>query len=293
MVTAATLLQNVRVQGGDPDRDFLTDAIGFEWLDAAQQRFCHEVLALDEIKDYPLVARQKRYDVPADFYLAMSVLWFKNGGRKLAWAEPHEFEEFEVYHPNTTGYPRAYSVIRRQMVLGPASPVSDSATALGSGDFTTTATTIGFTAASGTFRTRGFLINSTTSEVIEYTNVATTTVTGCTRGVHNTTAATAASGQQWKEVDVQLRYRRTPSAITASTQSPDIPAPFHRYLEHFLLFMFWRARGDKAKADAAYAQFEQEEKRAKDTIGRRAFEPKGIKDRRHGVRGEWAWGDGM
>lgn len=293
MVTAATILQNVRVVGGDPDGDFLTDAIGFEWLNMAQERFCHEVLALDEVKDYPLVARQKRYDVPSDFYVAMAALWWKDASRKLLWAEPAEMEEFEVYHPLTTGYPKCYSVIRRQVVVGPASPISNSATALASGATTSSATTIGFTAASGTFRTRGFLLNATTNEVIEYTNIATTTVTGCTRGVHNTTATAVASNDQWKEIDLQLRYRRSPTAVTASTATPDIPSPFHRYLEHFIVFRFWLARGDKNKADAAYNQFEAEEKRAKDSVGRRAFEPKGIKSRRQGIRTEWNWGDGM
>ncbi len=293
MATAGSLLADVRVQVGDPNGDFLTDTIGFEWLDTAQQRFCHEVLALDEIKDYPLVARQKRYDLPTDCYLPMTVLWYKNSNRKLSWADPAEFEEFEMYHPSSTGYPRGYTVIRRQLVMGPAAPVSNSATALASGTALITATTIGLTAASGTFRTKGFMLNATTGEVVEYTNVATTTITGCTRGVHNTTAASVASNDQWKEIDVQMRYRRSPTVITASTQSPDIPNAFHRYLEHFVMFMVWRARGDKAKADAAYTQFEAEEKRAKDTIGRRAFEPRAIKDRRHSSRGEWGWGDGM
>lgn len=293
MATAGSLLNNVRIQIGDPNGDFLSDTIGNEWLDVAQQRFCHEVLALDEVKDYALTARQKRYDLPTNCYLAMTVLWYKNASRKLSWADPAEFEEFEVYHPSTTGYPKAYSIIRRQLVMGPAAPVADSATALASGATTSTATTIGLTAASGTFRTRGWLENQTTGEVVEYTNIATTTVTGCTRGVHNTTATAVASGEQWKEIDVQMRYRKSPTAITASTQSPEIPNAFHRYLEQFVAFMAWKARGDKAKAEAAYNQFEQDEKRAKNTIGRRAYEPRGIKDRRHGFRGEWNWGDGM
>lgn len=293
MATAGSLISNIRVQIGDPNGDFLTDTIGYEWLSVAEQRFCHEVLALDEVKDYPLTARQKRYDLPSDCYLPMSVSWYKNAGRKLSWADPAEFEEFEVYHPSTTGYPKAYTVIRRQLVMGPAAPVADSATTLASGATTSTATTIGLTAASGTLRSRGFLLNVTTSEVVEYTAIATTTVTGCTRGVHNTTATAVASNDQWKEIDVQMRYRKSPAVITASTQSPEIPAAFHRYLEQFVTFMAWKSRGDKAKAEAAYNQFEQDEKRAKDTIGRRAFEPRGIKDRRHGFRGEWNFGDGM
>lgn len=294
MPTAGSLIANVCVQIGDPNQDFLTDTIGNEWLSTAEQRFCHEVLALDEVKDYPLVARQKSYDLPSNFMIAMSVLWWKNSSRKLDWTDPSKFEEYEVYHPLTTGYPKAYSVIQRKLRLGPAAPTSDSATVLASGAATPTATTIGFSAASGILRTRGWVENQTTGEVIEYTNVSTTTITGCTRGVHSTTAASVASGHQFKEIDVQLRYRKSPLPITASTQVPEIPSAFHRYLELFVMFQAWRARGDKAKADAAYNQFEAEEKRSKDTISRRAIEPRGIQDRRRtgGQRG-WSWGDGM
>lgn len=293
MATAGSILANVRVQIGDPNRTFLTDTIGHEWIDVGQQRFCHEVLALDEIKDYPLTARQKRLDLPTNYIIAKAVLWWKNSSRKLSWTDPSEFETYEVYHPLTTGYPRGYSIIRKQLVVGPASPVSDSATALASGDFSSTATTIGFTAASGTFRTRGWLENQTTGEVIEYTNVSTTTVTGCSRGVHGTSGASAASGQQWKEVDLQLRYHKIPAAITASTQSPEIPVAFHRYLEQWVKYMAYFSRGDKAKADAAYTQFQEEEKLAKDSVSQRAIEPRGIQDRRKFYNRGYEWGDGM
>lgn len=293
MATAGSLVQDVRVQIGDPNGDFLSDTIGNEWLSAGQERFCHEVLALDEIKDYPLVARQKRYDAPSDYLLAMTVLWWKNSSRRIPFCDPSQFEEFEVCHPLVTGYPKAYSVIRRQLVIGPAAPTSDSATVIASGTALAAATTIGFSAASGVLRSRGWMLNVTTGEVFEFTNVATTTVTGCTRGVHNTTAASVASGHQFKEIDLQLRYRRSPTAITASTQTPDIASPFHRYLEHFVLYRAWLSRGDKAKAEAAYTMFQEEEKRAKDTTGRRAIEPRAIVDRRHmGNRG-YEWGDGM
>jgi hypothetical protein len=294
LATAGSILSNVRLQFGDPNRDFISDTIGFEWLDIAQQRFCHDVLQLDEIKDYPITARQRRYNLPTNCIIPMAVTWWKNSSRKLKWVDPSEFEQYEVYKPLTTGYPTVYSEIRRQIVLGPGVPTSDSATALASGDFSSTATTLGFTVASGTFRTRGFLENQTTGEVVEYTNIATTTTTGCVRGVHGTSAASVASGQQWKEVDLQARYRKTPSLITASTQSPDIPAAFHRYLEQFALFLAWRSSGDKPKSDAAYAQFMQEEEAARKIVSRRAYEPRAVKDRRvnFGYPGGW-WNDGM
>lgn len=293
MATAGSILQNVRVQIGDPNRDFLSDTIGNEWLDVGQQRFCHEVLALDEIKDYPLTARQKRYDLPTNFIIAKAVLWYKGAGRKLAWTDPSEFETYEVYHPLTTGYPRGYSIIRKQLVVGPASPVANSATVLASGNQASTATTIGFSAASGILRTRGWLENQTTGEVVEFTNVASSTVTGATRGVHGTSPASIASNDQWKEIDMQIRYQKVPALITASTQSPEIPAAFHRYLEQWVKYMAYFSRGDKAKADAAYTQFQEEEKLAKDSLSQRAIEPRGIQDRRKFYNRGYEWGDGM
>lgn len=295
MATAGSLLANIRVHFGDPDRDFITDTVGMEWLSMAEQRFCHDALPLDEYKDYPIIARQKRYDLPTNCIIPFDVMWWKNSSRKLPAADPSEFDAYETYRPLSTGYPTCYSIIRRQVVVGPSAPSSDSATALASGAFSSAATTIGFTAASGTFRARGYLENQTTGEVVEYTNVATTTVTGCSRGIHGTAATAVASGQQWKEIDLQVRYRKTPALITATTQSPEIPAAFHRYLEQFVLFLAWRASGDKAKADAAYTQYQQEVAAAKSSVGRRQFEPRRVKDRRHtfGYQSTYGGDDGM
>jgi len=182
--------------------------------------------------------------------------------------------------PNSLGNPRYYTVFKRQINFGPEVPNQTSATALASGTALITATTIGLTAASGTFRSKGFLKNITTGEVIEYTAVATTTVTGCTRGVHSTTAASVASNDQWQEVDAQMRYRKIPAALTATTQSMEIAPVYHHYIKKYVLYLAWRNRGDMKKAEVAYNEFEEDEKRAKRSIQRRAMEAFRIKDRR-------------
>ena len=292
-VTAGTLLGDIRIQFGDPDRDFITDSIGLEWLTEAQERFCHEVMPLDEIGDYSVTSGVKRYDLPTNCIIPFTGTYYQGARRPLDPVDPSEWDIYKAQRITSTGTPIVFSVIRQQLAVGPSAPVSNSATALASGAITAAATTIGLTAASGTFRPRGWVKNQTTGEVVEYTGLSTTELTGCIRGVHGTSAASCASGEQFKEIDLQIRYRRSPTPMTASTQNPDIPTAFQRYLKQYVLFLAWRARGDKAKADAAYTQFEQEEKRAKDTVGRRVFSPKYIKDRRHfGSRGS-GWGDGM
>jgi hypothetical protein len=227
-ISAGSLLTDIRIQFGDPDRDFITDAIGLEWLTEGQERFCHEVMPLDEVGDFSVTSGVKRYDLPTNCIIPFTGVYWKNARRELAAVDPSEWDTYEARRILSSGTPCVFSVIRQQLVIGPAAPSGNSATALASGAITAAATTIGLTAASGTFRSRGW-----------------------------------------------------------------IKKAFHRYLKQYVLFLAWRARGDKAKADAAYTQFEQEEKRAKDTVGRRIYAPRFIKDRRYSGGRGLGWGDGM
>lgn len=269
MAQAGSMLTNIKKLIGDPDSDFLDDTTGLTWLDKAQQRFCDNVLALDEIKDYTITAKVQRYDLPTDTIMPIAVRWFKSSNRKLRYAVPDLWYKLEAARPNSTGNPYHYTVIRRQLVIGPEVPQTASANTTASGTMTASATTLNLAAASGTFRTRGFV--KIEDEVIEYSGVATTTLTGAIRGVHGTTAASHSSGVTLTEVDFQMTYRKTPAALSTGA-SPDIPAPFHRYLEQYALYLAWLARGDSAKAQAALTEFEQMEEQAKKSVSRRAMD---------------------
>jgi hypothetical protein len=288
LATAGSIITNVKRAYGDPDGDYITDTIGMEFLDIAQQRFCDEVEPLDEIMDYALTARQVRYDLPSNCIEPVDVMWFKNVTRKLQFEQYQQFDVLTTATPNSIGNSTRYTVFLRQLTLGPEAPNQTSATTLASGAALITATTIGLVAASGTFRSRGFLKNVTSGEVIEYTAIATTTVTGCTRGVHGTAAASVASNDQFQEIDVQMRYRKIPAAITATTSSPEIAPVYHRYLEQYMLYLAWRNRGDQNKAEIVYNEFEESEKRAKQKVSRRALEAVRMKDRR--ANGYWQMG---
>lgn len=283
MAQVGSILADIRRAFGDPDGDMISDTVGMEWMDIAQQRFADEVEALDEIFDVCITQKVVRYDLPSNFIEAGDLMWFKNVTRKLKFEQYQQFDVLVTSAPNSLGNPRYYTVFKRQLTFGPEVPSQTSATALASGTALVTATTIGLTAASGTFRTKGFLKNVTSGEVIEYTAVASTTVTGCTRGVHSTTAASVASGDQWQEVDAQLRYRKIPAALTATIQSMEIAPVYHHYIKQYVLYMAWRNRGDQSKAEIAYNEFEESEKRAKRSITRRAIESFNIKDRRGGI----------
>lgn len=269
MAQAGSMLTSIRKLLGDPDSDFVDDTTGLTWLDQAQQRFCDEVLPLDEVKDYDVVAKRSRYDLPTDAILPIALMWYQSSTRKLRYQPPDLWYKLEASRPNATGIPNQYTVIRRQLVLGPEVPQTASKTASASGTITAAATTLGLTAASGTFRSKGFIIIE--DEVIEFTGVATTTLTGAVRGVHGTTAASHASAVTVTQVDFQMTYRKTPAAL-ATADTPQIPAPFHRYLEKYALYLGWLARGDSQKAAAALNEFERMEEQAKKSVSRRALD---------------------
>ena len=282
MPTAGSLIQDTRRLFGDPDGEFLSDTIGLEWLTIAQERFCHKVMPIDEVKDYILTARIQRYNVPNNFMEGhvTRVVWLKDAAYVLDAEGPAEFERIQTGWMNSSGRPVKYTIFRRQLVVGPQFPVSDSSSALASGNFSSTASTIGLTAASGTFRSRGFAYNASTGEVFEYGSLSTTQIGVMTRGVHGTPGGSFSSGDRVIQVDLQMFYRALATAVTATTASPEIPPMFHRYLQMYMLYRAWLARGDSAKAQVAYNEFEQMEKDAIESVGQRMMEPIAIKDRR-------------
>lgn len=270
MATAGSLITNIQKMFGDTNGDFITNTVGLDWLNRAQRRFCHEVLALDEYKDYAIVAKANKFDFPTDAIWPVNVMWYQARVVKLEYTTPDLWAQIEEAHPYTTGTPERYAVLKRQIIVGPQIPQTASKTTTASGVIYASHTTLGLVAASGTFRSRGFV--KVNSEVMEFTGVATTTLTGITRGVHNTTTASHASGDTVTQMDLIAFYRKSPAEITATTTTPDVPVVFQDYLEKYALYLAWQARGDTAKAQQVYAEFTQYEKDSVKTIGRRALD---------------------
>lgn len=268
MATAGSLIVNIQRLYGDTDGDFITDTVGLDWLDQAQQRFCHEVMPLDEIKDYTVTTKVDKYDLPTNCIIPIWLMWRKGRFTKLHYQPPDIWANVIESHPNATGTPERYSVIRRQLNVGPQVPQSSSANTTASGDIDAASTgALSLAAASGTFRSKGFV--KVGSEIVEYGAIASSTLTNTTRGVHGTTAATHASGATVTEIDLQMLYRRSPDAL-ATSSTPDVPESFQPYLEKYALYLAFLARGDSEKAAAVYQEFREVERRAIKTVGRRA-----------------------
>src|SRR5687767_11351474 len=133
MPTAGSILLNLRKLYGDPDQDFVTDSTGLDWLDRAQRRFCHKVMPLDEFQDFAVVAKENKFSAAADLITAVNVMWYQSTTRKLKYITPDQFKKLEEDWPNATGTPEVYTFIKRQLIVGPQTPTTRSATALASG----------------------------------------------------------------------------------------------------------------------------------------------------------------
>lgn len=290
MATASTIIENVRRAFGDPDGEYITNAVGMEALTAAEIRFCHFVLAIDEVKDYTIRQQIQEYDLPSNCIEPTQVIYYQRMQAELAPESPVEFQKIQSGSPLANpGRPRHFTVFRRQLVVGPQSPVANSATALASGAQSSTASTINLTAASGTFRSRGFLVNGSSGEVISYASVSTTQVGFVQRGLHGTPAASISSNDVWTQIDMQMFFRRLATAISTVTQTPETPVAFQRYLEAYMLYKLWLNRGDATKAQVAYNEFEVLEAEAKKTTGRRILAPMSIKDYRRNRFSQGYW----
>ena len=268
MATAGSLIVAIQKLFGDPDGNFVTATTGVDWLNRAQRRFCNNLWALDEIKDYVITSGVKEYDLPTNCIIPESLMWYQSGVRRLMYSPPDMWSDIEEASPNSTGSPETYTVIRGQLVIGPQIPGTTSATSTASGEFATAAATFGLTAASGTLRSRGYVKCGT--EIIEYSGITSTTLTGCLRGRHGTTDVTHASQASVFQVDLQMRYRKVPTELATTTDSPSIPEAYHDSLEKYVLYLAWLARGDSSKAQVAYNEFDSYEKEAKRSIGRRS-----------------------
>lgn len=286
MTTVGTLVANLRLMYGDTNADFISDTRGMDWINQGQRRFCTNVMPLDEIKDYTISTGVLRFNLPTNCIMPIAVMWKKNSTTRLEYVTPNTWYDMEEDQPNSSGDPDSYTLIRQQLVVGPQVPNTQSAYSTASGEMDAADTTLGLAAASGTFRSKGFV--KVENEVIEFSGVSGTTLTGAIRGVHGTTAATHASGITVYEIDMQLTYRRNPAEMTATTSIPDIPEAYHNYLEKYALYLVWLARGDREKAEIAYNEFEVFEKEAQRNLSRRSLDGM-LKIQERFNRRRWSW----
>jgi hypothetical protein len=279
MPTAGSMLVNMRKIFGDTAAQFIDDTTGLTWLDQAQQDFCNDVWMLEEIEDYHIDQYNANFDLPTDCIIPMSVMWFQSQTIKLKPAAPNVWDDLVENYPNSTGNAYYYTIMRRtgdvqQMRVGPMLPGASSNFSSTSGAISAAAATIPVYVATGRFRTRGWvlisngILGSNLYEVAEYTGLGASTLTGVLRGVHGTVASATNGDVRVRQVDLAVRYKKMPDAL-ATNSLPQIPEPFHRYLETYALYLAKLAHGEDKDAEGMLQVYLKQKETARKMAGRR------------------------
>jgi hypothetical protein len=286
MPTAGSMLVNIRKIFGDVGAAFIDDLSGLTWLDQAQQDFCNDVWMLEEIKNYAINKQWRHFQLPTMCIIPMSVMWMQTKYIKLEPEPPNVWDQLTEAYPLSSGNPYHYTVIRRtndyqELLIGPQFPAASSTQGLigSEGALATTATTIPLVSGVTGWRSRGWAIigsaAETHPEVIEYNttdNLPNGAGTGdllfCLRGQHDTYASNVLTFTPITQVDLQVRYKRMPSALATNT-TPEIPEGFHRYLETYALYLAKLAHGEPKEADGYLEIYMKQKEIARKMAGRR------------------------
>jgi hypothetical protein len=269
------MLVNMRKIFGDVAAQFIDDTTGLTWLDQAQQDFCNDVWMLEEVKNYTLTQYNANFNLPTDCIIPMSVMWYQTKTTKLNPEPPNVWDQLIESYPNSTGNPYHYTMMRRsgdvqQIRIGPQLPPASSNFSSTTAALTAGAATIPIYVATGRFRSRGWAIvsNGTADEVVEYTGLGASMLTGVSRGVHGTVGSAIGSDVRVRQVDLQVRYKKMPDAL-ATSSLPQIPEPFHRYLETYALYLAKLAHGEEKDAEGFLQVYLKQKETARKMAGRR------------------------
>ncbi len=205
----------------------------------------------------------------------MSVMWMQKRFTKLEPEPPNVWDQLVESYPLSTGSPYHYTVMRRsgdiqQIRIGPQLPNASSNFSSTTSTLTAGAATVPLAVATGRFRSRGWAIisNGTLDEVVEYTGLGASMLTGVIRGQHGTTGSAVGSDVRVRQVDLQVRYKKMPNALSTAA-TPEIPEPFHRYLETYALYLAKLAHGEPREADGYLQVYLKQKETARKMAGRR------------------------
>lgn len=277
MPTASVILDRCRARFDDTTSDWITDARGMAWLDYAQNELVTKFMPLDRLTGFVVAANQEAFTIPSDS-LEVDTVWHARDVRKvLTYIEPADFFRLKMTAMSATGYPVVWTEYEKRVYVWPMYGTAD-ATTVASGAITAATTEIGVTTVSG-LQIQGLAYVASTTEIIQYTNTATGNIKGVIRGFAGTTGASFASGGTISQMSLQLLYRRTPASIATVTDTPELPAFYHRALEEWVLYLAYAAEGASAKAEAQYQVYQAELEKLEYQGSRLQLGPSRIQDR--------------
>ena len=203
----------------EPDETQIDNEEINEEINLAQREVAHDRLwsFYEKVKSFSSVEDQFEYSLASDVFKAYVALYKT---QPLAIIELQRWNNLR-WGTDVTGNPTHICIWRKKAKIYPYPDADASADTL-DGDLTASATTITVDATDD-FKTQGRLIID--NEVISYTGLTSTTFTGCTRGIEDTTAASHSDGVAITERDFIYSFQEEPSNLADETDETLIPEP--------------------------------------------------------------------
>lgn len=234
MATLANLRTEVRRRVGEGSTSFLVDAELTSLLNEAQVDFASDEGILDADSGLALVAKQYEYAVPSNFINQRYLLHQEH--RKLHYVSQRRLFTVLNARPGITGIPLYWTIWDKVIRLYPTPNASSASTAINDGaGISASVTTITVDSTSGFSSSGRALIEN---EEVHYFDLTSTTLLQCKRGQAGTTAATHADDVAVSEAELRLFYYKTPTAMSADADTPDIPTEYHDILVYYAAGMF-------------------------------------------------------
>lgn len=279
MATGSALVSRIQTELGAPNADSQANSLFasgniYGWLDEAQQEFAKRTMCLRGIDGATVVTNQDSFAIPANCLLVEAVVAKKNWNRKVRKVTPTDFiaQQTGVQTALATD-PSIWCEMDNRIYVFPRYSNSSLTSTLNASTLETAATLT--LASTSNLRSYGRILIG--SEEIEYTGKTSTTLTGCRRGVAQTTAASYASAQALTQIDLDIIYRRMPVTL-ASTATPEIKSSYHELLKYYAKFMALNAEGAGEKARVQFELWDKGVTEAEYTAKREALGTITIRD---------------
>lgn len=230
----AMTLENIRdltrVLLSETTASFYTNAEINNWINYGLDDFCNRTKILEDISTDSTVQYQADYDLPTDYTAIKQVEIIK--GSTTYFVFPNTLREQFTGTQKITSNPPELATIWGDILRFQDRPSNAASTTTLSGALSSAGVTISIASSTVLPNSGRVKIDS---EVIEYWNVDRDNdeIEVATRGVEGTTATSHLDAATVTLRDIWFYHNKRATALTADSDTPEIPAQFHQALAYY------------------------------------------------------------
>lgn len=231
--TLAQLRTLTRALLSEPTASYWSDAELNTYINDGANLFYEQTGCLSGISTNSSVQYQSDYDLPSNYTTIQRVEFVK--GNSVYDVTPATLKEFYTgvtRNSMTQPYRMNLAGDKLRFDIRPNSAAAN--TTLTAAISSTSATSLAVASAAGLPREGRIIIDS---EVIEYWNISTLTLSPCTRGAEGTTAATHSNGSTVTLRDIWVYHAKRGTELSSDSSTVEIPIQFQNAPAHYAAYI--------------------------------------------------------